>query len=79
MSNQDTLELLMKKMGEKLKHLRQEKGYTSHESFAYDYDLPRAQYWKIESGKANLTFRSLLRLLEIHEMTIEEFFKSLKN
>ncbi len=69
----DTLE----RIGSKLTDLRKQKGYSSHEDFAYDYDLPRVQYWRIEKGKANLTIRSLSRLLAIHKLTVEEFFSQL--
>ena len=61
-------------IGNKLIELRKKKGYSSHEDFAYDYDLPRVQYWRIEKGKANLTIKSLYRLLAIHKLSIEEFF-----
>lgn len=66
----DTLELI----GAKITELRKQKGYSSHEDFAYDYDLPRVQYWRIEKGKANVTIRSLYRILSIHKLTVEEFF-----
>lgn len=61
-------------IGEKLKKLRIKKGYTSYESFAIDNDLSRMQYWRIEKGLTNITIRSLMRILEIHKMSIEEFF-----
>ncbi len=57
--------------------LRKKKGYTSHEDFAFDHDIPRVQYWRIEKGKTNLTLKSLIRLLSIHKMTVEEFFAGL--
>jgi hypothetical protein len=53
--------------------LRKEKGYTSYESFAFDHDFPRAQYWRVETGRHNLTFRTLAKLLAIHELTLDEF------
>lgn len=58
--------------------LRKAKGYTSHEDFAYDFDIPRVQYWRMEKGKTNLTVKSLCRLLAIHKITIEEFFCTLR-
>ena len=69
----DTLE----RIGAKLTELRKQKGYSSHEDFAYDYDLPRVQYWRIEKGKANVTIRSLYRILAIHKLSVEEFFSQL--
>lgn len=62
------------RIGSKLTYLRKKKGYSSHEDFAYDYDLPRVQYWRIEKGKANITIKSLCRLLTIHDLSVEEFF-----
>jgi transcriptional regulator with XRE-family HTH domain len=69
----DTLE----RIGAKLTEMRKQKGYSSHEDFAYDYDLPRVQYWRIEKGKANLTIRSLYKILSIHKVSVEEFFAQL--
>lgn len=68
---------LQKRIGVKLMELRKKKGYTSHEDFALDHDIPRVQYWRIENGKTNLTLKSLVRLLSIHKLTTEEFFSSL--
>ncbi len=62
------------RIGSRLTDLRKKKGYTSHEDFAYDFDLPRVQYWRIEKGKANITLKSLCKLLVIHNLSIEEFF-----
>src|SRR5689334_17575900 len=53
--------------------LRRKKGHSSHESFAYEYGLPRMQYWRVESARTNLTLRSLARLLEIHQLTMTAF------
>jgi hypothetical protein len=55
--------------------LRKQKGYTSYESFAYEYDLPRAQYWRVETGRFNLTFRTLAKLLAIHKLILDEYMK----
>jgi transcriptional regulator with XRE-family HTH domain len=73
----EALDNTLKKIGSKLKELRIRLGYTSHEDFAYDHDIPRVQYWRIEKGKTNLTMKSLARLLAIHKMTIEDFFATL--
>jgi transcriptional regulator with XRE-family HTH domain len=70
----DALETTLERIGLKLTELRKQKGYSSHEDFAYDYDIPRVQYWRIEKGKTNLTIKSLNRLLVIHKLSIEEFF-----
>lgn len=66
----DTLE----SVGKKLIELRIQKGYKSHETFALDHDLPRVQYWRLEKGKVNFTFKTLMKVLMIHKITVEEFF-----
>ena len=71
---EDALKNTLEKIGAKLTDLRKQKGYTSHEDFAYDFEIPRVQYWRIEKGKTNVTIKSLCRLLSIHKMTLEEFF-----
>ncbi len=64
------------KIAEKIKKLRIEKGFTSHEEFAWEFEINRVQYWRIEKG-SNLTLTSLLRILDIHKITLNDFFKDL--
>ncbi len=77
MPDQDHSPALIK-IGKELAALRQKKGYTSHETFAHAFNLPRVQYWRIERGRTNCTLRSLTRILEIHNMTLEAFFERMK-
>jgi len=76
---EEVLSNLLKRIGRKLKELRKKKGYTSHEDFAFDHDIPRVQYWRLEKGQTNLTMKSLVKLLAIHKMSVEEFFQTLKD
>ena len=76
---EEVLEATLRQIGNKLTELRKRKGYTSHETFAYDHDIPRMHYWRIENGRTNLTLRSLMRLLHIHNITLGEFFKMIKD
>ena len=69
-----TYQIAIAEIGERLTELRRKKGYTSYETFAFDHGLPRVHYWRIEKGKANITFKSLMRILAIHNLTFEEFF-----
>ncbi|MBI1289496.1 MAG: XRE family transcriptional regulator [Flavobacteriales bacterium] len=62
------------KIAAHIKKLREEAGYTSHESFAYDHEINRMQYWRLEKG-ANMRLSSLYRILDIHKLTLEEFAK----
>lgn len=68
---------IIQKIGAKLRELRLAKGYTSHEIFAYEHGLGRVQYWRLEAGKANMTIKTLVGILNIHGITLEEFFKGL--
>jgi transcriptional regulator with XRE-family HTH domain len=60
-------------IAEKIKQLRIDKGYTSYENFAYENDLSRVQYWRMERG-TNFTIDYLLKILEIHKLSLKEFF-----
>ena len=77
MKEDELLTTLQTRIGLKITTLRKELGYTSHEDFAHEHDIPRMQYWRIEKGKTNLTLRTLTKILLIHGLTIEEFFTSL--
>ena len=33
------------------------------------------QYWRLEKGMANLSMATLLRLLQVHKLTLADFFK----
>ena len=57
----------------KLRQLRKIKGWSSYETFAFDNNIDRKQYWRIENG-ANLTIATLLKILDIHKLTLKEFF-----
>ena len=63
----------LKQIAQKLKQLRLDKGYSSYEAFAFDHELPRVGYGRHEQG-SNLTLKSLLRLLDIHQVSLADFF-----
>jgi len=62
------------KIGNRLRDLRKAKGYSSYETFAFDFEIPRMQYWRLEKGKTNLTIRTLEKLLKIHNISFKDFF-----
>ena len=62
-------------IGKKLKELRIQKGYSSYEIFAWDNEIPRVQYWRMEKG-TNFTIKTFLRILDAHQITLEEFFNT---
>lgn len=67
----------IKAIAEHLKYLRIEKGYVSYEYFAWEHKIPRVQYWRMEKG-SNFTLKSLLRVLNAHNLTLQEFFEGMK-
>ncbi len=73
LSQMKSEEELLKAIGERLKEVRVQNGYTSYEDFALEHGLGRMQYWRMEKG-VNLTMKSLIRVLTIHEMSLQEFF-----
>ena len=66
-------------VGTKLTELREAKGYSTIKEFVTKYDLPEIQYWRIEKGKANITVKSLIKILLIHKLSPREFFEMLQN
>ena len=73
----DNQKAQLSKIGEKLKALRIRKGYTNYEIFAFENGLNRANYGRYENGY-NLRLDTLIKILECHNMTLEEFFKEEK-
>ena len=69
--------LVINSVGQKLKTLRINAGYKSYEVFAWDNNMSRIQYWKMEKG-INCTLKSLYKVLKIHNLTYKEFFDSLE-
>lgn len=66
----------IQKIATKIKELRKAKGFTSYETFAFEHNINRVQYWRIEKGQ-NITLKTLLKVLDIHEITLSDFFKNL--
>lgn len=60
-------------LGRRIRALRIAKGYKSAEKFALDHNLSRVHYGRWESGKKNITYKSLLVLARAHGMTLSEF------
>lgn len=64
------------KIGNRIKELRIQAGYTSYENFALEKDIDRKQYWRAENG-VNLTLKSIVRIANLHKISLEDFFKGL--
>lgn len=71
---QKPLAATLAKIGYEFKVLRKKKGFKTLKDFVKHYHLPPIQYWRIEKGKANLTIKTLLQILAIHKLSLEEFF-----
>ena len=60
-------------LGKRLQELRKKKGYSNYETFAYEHNLPRAQYGRYERG-LDLKVSSLLKVIHALGITPTEFF-----
>ncbi len=69
--NRSSLEL--KKLGDRIKALRLAKGYTNYENFAFENNIPRAQFGRYERGE-DLRYSSLLRVIKALGVSQREFF-----
>lgn len=65
------------KIAARLKEMRKDMGYKNHDTFAWDNDISRTNYQRMEAG-CNFTIESLLKILDIHKVSLEEFFKGVK-
>lgn len=63
----------LKNFANRLKEVRKEKGYANYEQFAFDNELPRAQYGRYEKGQ-DLRFSSLLKVLKAMDISLADFF-----
>jgi DNA-binding XRE family transcriptional regulator len=65
-------------IAKKIKALRIKNGYKSYEHFAHDHNLQRMSYWRLEKG-SNLTLKTLFKVLDIHHVSVEDFFTNGKD
>lgn len=65
--------LLLKKLGNRLRAVREAQGETSYEKFAFKKDLNRTQIWRYENGE-DLKFSSLLKVLKALDISLKDFF-----
>jgi len=63
----------LQNIGNRFKKLRKEKGYTNYELFAFDNDIPRAQYGRYEKG-SDLRFSSIVKVLKALDIPLKDFF-----
>lgn len=70
--DKETTQLLLN-LGVKLQELRKKKGYKNYEKFAYEHNLPRAQYGRYEKGQ-DLRISSLVKVLNALDISLKDFF-----
>ena len=63
----------LKKLAKRIKQLRIQKGYSNYENFAFEHNLPRAQFGRYENGE-DLRFTSLVKIVKAFDMDLKEFF-----
>ena len=73
---QQVPKVMLKKISNKLKQRRKELGYTSSDTFAYDVGINRSQYGKYEKLKKDIRIGTLIKVVNLMGLTIEEFFGS---
>ncbi|MDW3210298.1 MAG: helix-turn-helix transcriptional regulator [Reichenbachiella sp.] len=79
MKDEKAIDDLLKALGARLKELRKKGGFTGgYVGFAiHQLEMQPKQYWEIEEGHANITMKTLIKVLKPHNITLEEFFKGL--
>jgi len=63
----------LKRLGNRLRTLRKAKGFTTAEGAADKFGFQRSQYTRYEAG-SNLTYLTLVELLQKMNIPISEFF-----
>jgi transcriptional regulator with XRE-family HTH domain len=63
----------VQKLAKRIRSLRIKAGYSNYEYFAYDNNLPRAQYGRYEKGE-DIRFSSLVKIAKAFKMSLSEFF-----
>ncbi len=68
---------LQRKIGAKIRELRESKGIKNYEKFAIQNNFSRSHYWNIEQGEVNLTLKTLSRILNSLDIKVEDFFSQI--
>ncbi len=70
----NTKEEYFQKLGDRIKKLRQERGFDQ-KSFAFDCEIGRTQLYMIENGKTNPRLLTLKKIAKGLEMSVSELLK----
>jgi len=71
-SNPSELEMI----AGRLRELRKAKGYKNYEHIAFDLDMSRSAYWRLETG-ANFELKTLIKVCTLLDVSLEEFFQGI--
>lgn len=66
----------LSQIGNRVRALRKANTNLSAEDFANEESFDRVQYSRIENG-ANITMKTLLKVVDAHNITLKEFFSDL--
>lgn len=69
--------MITDKVGSRIKELRKREG-ISQEKLAFKAELDRTYIAGVESGKRNLSIKSLEKILKALGVSFEEFFKNMQ-
>ncbi len=64
----------MKKIGNRIRELRRQKGYTSYETFANEHDIHRVQWGRYEQG-LDMYISTLIKITKLLGVSLTDFFR----
>ncbi len=62
----------------RLKELRKLNGYKNYEHIAFELNMSRSAYWRLETG-VNFELKTLIKICELLKITLEDFFKGINH
>lgn len=63
----------LESLAKRLREVRKERGFSNYEQFAFENEIPRAQYGRYEKGH-DLRFSSLIKVLKAMDISLKDFF-----
>jgi transcriptional regulator with XRE-family HTH domain len=76
MNEETDYSVTYKAIANRLKELRKAKGYKNYEHIAFELNMSRSAYWRLESG-ANFELKTLIRICILFKITLAEFFEGI--
>jgi transcriptional regulator with XRE-family HTH domain len=67
----------LQKIGERIQTLRKERTKLGYKSFAEKINLNKNTVYRIEKAQGDYTIIQLLKILNYHNISLEDFFKNL--